>query len=71
MTLSQYYDALARHDWDYAYSDDPNKYRAGMEQERKLRAIADQSKAHATLWERFVRWHRADGAKKMPRRPKS
>ena len=28
---------LAEHDWDYIMSDDPNNFRRGLENERKIR----------------------------------
>lgn len=70
MTLSDYYAALARHDWDYAYSDDHEKYMSGSAEESRLRNAASESKRHEALWMKF--WQYGTGrTKKMPRKPRT
>jgi len=55
MTLTEYYDELAGHDWYYNYSDDYSVWQRGLRNKRRLVAIAQQSEKHMELLEGFQR----------------
>lgn len=50
MTLLDFYDMLAKHDWYYAYSDDNRVYLAGERSRKELMAVAEESVEHADLY---------------------
>lgn len=76
MSLSDYYDLLAQHDWYFSYSDDGRVYRAGVASLRTLREIARESEEHQELYLAFQR-HYFSGAQwgtekqALPERPRS
>lgn len=70
MTPQEYYDMLARFDWDYARSDDHEVYCRGMERERYLRSLSQSDEALRRLWERF-RKYRLGLTNEKPKRPRA
>lgn len=53
MTLTEFYDALARHDWFYEMSDDGRVWRAGVARQKELEKIAETSESHRDLFDRY------------------
>lgn len=52
-TLPEYYDMLARHDWTYMMSDDPNVYKRGSASESRIKSILKESPEHQALIEAY------------------
>lgn len=65
--LDQYYNMLDRHDWTYMYSDDPTSYRSGVDTEKKLRKIAQESTSHQNLFEAMRDYYHPHGVARLPR----
>lgn len=53
LTLQEFYDLLANHDWYYQWSDDMRAYRAGQANEKVIEALAEQSDEHKKLYEEY------------------
>lgn len=54
MTLQEYYDQLASHDWYYHFSDDGRVYNAGYQEQNALKEIAKKSPEFQALYDA---WH--------------
>jgi hypothetical protein len=54
MTLKEYYELLKKHDWFYQMSDDHYYFKLGMSERSKLRALAEQSDKHYSLYKKFA-----------------
>lgn len=54
--IGDYYEMLDNHDWFFDFADDHQRWRAGLDQEEKLKEIALQSQAHDTLFRQFHKW---------------
>jgi hypothetical protein len=53
MALQEFYDALNRADWYYAYSDDGRVARRGSERMAELKNVAVTSVEHRAMFEAF------------------
>lgn len=53
ITISQFYDMLAKHDWYYPFSDDITAYIKGFNRERALSDIASTSPELKNLYVAF------------------
>lgn len=73
MKLTDYYDALARHDWTHMMSDDHSVYSRGAAEERRLQDLRKLSNEHARLydeWSNYIWMRGMDGARlPRPERP--
>ncbi len=67
MTLQEFYDALARHDWYHGLSDDPGVYRRGKDSADKLLSTSRISTDHERLYADYCDYIFDNGAK--PVRP--
>ncbi len=68
MNPRQYWTACRLHDWYYSYSDDPEVYRNGRDEQARLELLA---RNHAELADIFAQWEEHNfncGA--MPPEPK-
>jgi hypothetical protein len=53
VNLPDFYDALERHDWHYAMSDDNRVYTAGRKRQAELIEASQLSEAHNSLYEQY------------------
>jgi hypothetical protein len=53
MTLQEFYDQLVAHDWYYHFSDDGRVYRAGLDNERRLLALASENDGFKSLYDQY------------------
>lgn len=51
MPLTEFQDALYRHDWQFQYSDDHHVWERGHNRQRELERIAEQSLEHQALFD--------------------
>lgn len=69
-TLCEYYDQLAKHDWDYDYSDDGHTWRAGSANEKRLLKIAlHGGRAYRQLFNAWAEYSTAPMKRPFPERP--
>lgn len=57
MTIQEFYDRLARHDWFYHYSDDRSVWTRGVAEEGRLSAIAKTIEGGEKLMDDFSKHH--------------
>ena len=73
MKLTDYYDALACHDWTHMMSDDHGVWSRGSAEETRLRDLRKLSDEHARLYDErsgYLRKRGEDGARlPKPERP--
>ena len=65
--LKSYYIMLKQHDWYFEYSDDHSVWRAGSDEQTRLREISRESIEHKKLWLGFNNWKNGHG--EMPNEP--
>lgn len=53
MTLPEFYDLLAKHDWYFDYSDDFRVWQRGQAERQRIRTIAKESVEHNDLFRAF------------------
>lgn len=68
MTLAEYYDRLAAHDWHYMRSDDHRVFGQGEREALILHSAANTSPRYRELYEAWKRWAHYNAP--LPRRPK-
>ena len=56
MTIEEYYDALACHDWYYNYSDDHGVWQKGLAESRRLQAVCQENDVFTDMYTDFVNW---------------
>ena len=72
ITLQEFYDMLAAHDWSYQYSDDHRQWTKGSDMQRRLTSIAREYKgtAYEKLYNDYRHWFfSADDDIVKPTRP--
>ncbi len=57
ITLEQYQDQLAKHDWTYTFSDDARVWRKGESSYDLIKSNATLSKEHEALYTLWVAWY--------------
>lgn len=50
LTPIEYSISLAKHDWDFDFSDDPSVWARGNEQRKKLKAAQKELDADCAIW---------------------
>lgn len=67
-TIEQYFDDLDRHDWYFTFSDDSRVYRNGVDDNKRLSAIATRLGGdHAALYEAFNKHYFSGGPWSTPK----
>lgn len=56
LTLQEFFDKCAYHDWTYMMSDDGSVYRRGSEAHSKLQALAKQSPEHQAIFDSWYNY---------------
>ena len=74
LTLVEFYDLLARHDWSYQYSDDHRYYTKGDAERTQIQFVMDQNEEYTPvfrdLYNRYREWVNAPhGDVTKPERP--
>ena len=70
MTLQDFYDKCAHHDWYYSYSDDHSVWKRGQAVGKELEIIATTSPEHKEIydaWLAYVSSGSAFGTKRLPK----
>jgi hypothetical protein len=68
VTLAEFHDALARHDWWYEMSDDNSKWERGDKEHRRLDRLKNSSPAHRSLYYAMIKFYK-HGEDDKPERP--
>jgi hypothetical protein len=71
MTIQEFYDDLAKHDWYYSFSDDGRVFKQGEARERQLKSTAAQVRGGKELFQAFCEWRKSHGSLPRPVRPPS
>lgn len=69
MTLGDFYDMLAAHDWFHEFSDDHEVFLKGQSALAKLRSLAAETPAHQALFDHFESHNRVPPQNTKPERP--
>jgi hypothetical protein len=70
ITLQEFYDMLAAHDWSYQYSDDHKQWTKGREMQRRLVNIMRGGGKYEQLYNDYRTWFfSSDGDIVKPVRP--
>jgi hypothetical protein len=59
MTLQEFYDLLARHDWSFNYSDDHRQWQRGHDQLNQIQHILKQNEdnpSYSSLYDHYRDW---------------
>lgn len=65
MSVLEFYDELAKHDWHYEMTDDPSVWRKGSVNHKRLLGIAKKSQQHRDMYNAWNRHIFAKGPKPL------